>query len=214
MNSMTENREGINHSMKRIMAAVIVVLLGMALTAIFTTNFGWILFDLVYHYISSYIIIAVGFMQCVAVGWLFEYHTTAAVSQEHTKSLKYLGMIFWIPTCLACFYTNAAFPDYQWVGAIIIIFFTLLSLCISYKVSKMSFASWYHEILLCGVDKLSMSITSLSNADGERSKWMPLFELYFGLCIKFLNPAALLFMFCNNLIAELEKSHGRFVVFN
>lgn len=165
MNSMTENREGINHGMKRIGAAFFVVMIGIALTAIFTTNFGWILFDLVDHYISSYIIVAVGFMQCVAVGWLFEYHSTAAVSLEHTRSLRYLGILFWLPTCLTCFYTNAAIPGYQWIGAIIIVFFTLVAICCSYKVSKMSFGSWYHEILLCGVDKLSMSITSLSNAD-------------------------------------------------
>jgi hypothetical protein len=36
--------------------------MGMALSAVFTTNFGWILFDLVDHYMSSYIIIAVGLM--------------------------------------------------------------------------------------------------------------------------------------------------------
>tara|TARA_B110000305_G_scaffold114888_1_gene129137 strand:- start:94 stop:1566 length:1473 start_codon:yes stop_codon:yes gene_type:complete len=208
MNSMTENREGVNHGMKRIGAALFVVIMGIALTALFTTNFGWILFDLVDHYISSYIIVAVGFMQCVAVGWLFEYETTAMVSQEHTRSLKYLGVIFWLPTGLTCFYCNAAFPDYQWIGAIIIVFFTLVSFCCSYKVSKMSFGSWYHEILLCGVDKLSMSITSLSNADGSRSMWMPVFEVYFGICIKFVNPAALLFMFCSNLITDIESPYA------
>lgn len=208
MNSMTENREGVNHGMKRVGAAFLVVILGMGLTAVFTTNFGWILFDLVDHYISSYIIVAVGFMQCVAVGWLFEYETTAAVSLEHTRSLRYLGIIFWLPTCLTCFYTNAVIPDYQWIGAIIIVFFTMVAFCCSYKVSKMSFGSWYHEILLCGVDKLSMSITSLSNADQSRSFWMPIFELYFGVCIKFVNPAALLFMFCSNLITDIESPYA------
>jgi len=91
------------------MVTSVVVLMGICLSAIFTTNFGWILFDLLEHYIASYVIIGIGFMQCVAVGWLFEYESTALVSEAHTKSLKYLGYVYWIPIIIIAFYTNAAF---------------------------------------------------------------------------------------------------------
>lgn len=51
-----------NHLGQRIGATAFVCVMGIALSAIFTTNFGWILFDLVDHYMSSYIVIAVGLM--------------------------------------------------------------------------------------------------------------------------------------------------------
>ena len=67
----------------RQVAAGVTCLLGIIISAFFTTNFGWVLFDLVDHYISSYIVIGVGLMQCISVGWLFEKETTAAVSHGH-----------------------------------------------------------------------------------------------------------------------------------
>lgn len=51
-----------NHVGQRIATTAFVCVMGIALSAVFTTNFGWVLFDLVDHYMSSYIIIAVGLM--------------------------------------------------------------------------------------------------------------------------------------------------------
>uniref|UniRef100_A0A7S3MRI5 Uncharacterized protein n=1 Tax=Strombidium inclinatum TaxID=197538 RepID=A0A7S3MRI5_9SPIT len=189
-------------------AAAFVCLLGMLISAVFTTNFGWVLFDLVDHYISSYIVIGVGLMQCISVGWLFEKETTAAVSQGHSDSVKWLGLIYWTTTITMCFYANFGFKDQKIWGVIVIIVGTLIALGVSYKVSKLKFRSWYHEIVLCGVDKLSMSITSLSNADGSRSLWMAPFEAYFGVCIKYVSPACLLWLLCENLEADLADPYA------
>lgn len=51
-----------NHKMHRVGVTFFVCIMGIGLSAVFTTNFGWVLFDLVDHYMSSYIIIAVGLM--------------------------------------------------------------------------------------------------------------------------------------------------------
>lgn len=72
----------------------------------------------------------------------------------------------------------------------------------------MSTRSWYHEIVLCGVDKISMSITSLSNADGSRSWWMIVFEGYFGVCIKFIAPIAFIWLLFGNLEADLSEAYA------
>jgi len=204
-------KTNMNHQWTRFGTAAWTCLgMGQGLSALFCSGFGWVLFDLVDHYISSYLIIGIGLMQCVAVGWLFEYQSTAAVSPEHARALRYLGLWFWIPVVTISFYCNAAFPDYKYIGVILMVVFAIISWVLSFCMgkSKMSFNSWYHEIFFCGVDKLSMSITSLSNADGSRSFWMPLFELYFGVCIKFLNPAALTFLFMQNLIDDLESPYA------
>ena len=194
----------------RIVAAAIVCVSGIAISALFTSNWGWILFDLVEHYISSYIIMGVGLLQCISVGWLFEYETTAMQSEAHRKSMKLLTSIYWLSIITWCFYANFGFVDNKDIGFYLIFVFTLVALGISKYTSGMPFNSWYHEIVLCGVDKLSMSITSLSipGKPEQRKIWMPLFESYFGIAIKFINPACLTWMIMENLAADLEEPYG------
>jgi len=121
--------------------------------------------------------------------------------------LRYLCLAYWIPCLLISFYANAAFSEQKIIGVILIGITSLVAMLSSYLVSGMPARLWYHEILFCGVDKLSMSITSLSE-NGGRSFWMFFFEGYFGLCIKFVNPACLTFLFFQNLIADIEEPYG------
>lgn len=192
----------------RTVSAAVVCVVGVLISAIFCTSFGWILFDLVDHYISSYIVIGVGLMQVISVGWLFEKDTTAAMSSGHAKSLKWLGIIFWHSVIIFCFYANFGFKEAKPVGMLLILIFTIIALVVSQRVSGMPVRSWYHEIVLCGVDKLSMSITILSNENGERSWWMVIFEGYFGICIKFFSPVCFIWLLCQNLEADLAAPYA------
>jgi len=79
---------------------------------------------------------------------------------------------------------------------------SIIALYMSFKDSKMDFIVWYHEIVMCGTDKVAMSITVLQN-NGARAWWMLPFEFYFGILIKFVNPACLLFLFFEALAADL-----------
>ena len=148
---------------KRIIIVAGVGALGIIVSAAFTTNFGWLLIDIVDHYVSSYIIIIVGLLQCIAVGWQFEQDSTQQRSDYHKKSSRILGLFFWFPVVVLNLYINISL-DYTVVwGPLIFIPTTGLALFVSFKVSKMPFYQWYHEIALCGVNKVSMSITDLSN---------------------------------------------------
>ena len=192
-------------------AAFFVCFTGAILSLFFTSNFGWILFDLVDHYISSYVVIGAALMQCVAVGWIFERDTTARMSEHHAKSLKWLAIAYWFPMVTLSFYANFAFAERFEIGIILITVTSFISLFISFWVVKGKFKSlsWYHEIMLCGVDKISMSITNLSNGEsGERSSWMLVFEGYFGIMIKYVNPAALTFMLFMNLSKDLTEPYA------
>jgi hypothetical protein len=62
------------------------------------------------------------------------------------------------------FIDSASKAQYE-IGIILIFITSFLALAVSFYVVKdsgFSSRSWYHEIMLCGVDKLSMSITCLS----------------------------------------------------
>ena len=192
---------------RREIATGAVCLLGVILSSLLTTNFGWILFDMSEHYISDYLITGIGFAECVSVGWVFEYYSTGALSPSHHRALRALHYAYWIPIVTLCFYAQIA--EVRMLFMILMIVFPLIALCISKYVSGMKFNIWYHDIMLCGVDKLSMSITSLTHENPfRRSWWMPIFEIYFGLTIKYINPPIFLYIIINNLFADLSEPYA------
>jgi hypothetical protein len=128
------------------------------------------------------------------------------MSENHAKSLKWLAIAYWFPMVTLAFYSNFAFAENFEIGIIIIAITSFIALATSFYAvkGKMVSIQWYHEIMLCGVDKIAMSITHLSNYEsGERKPWMYVFEGYFGIMIKYVNPAALTFMLFMNLSRDL-----------
>jgi hypothetical protein len=94
-------------------------------------------------------------------------------------------------------------------GPVLFIPTTVIALLVSSYVSDMSLRQWYHEIVLCGVNKVAMSITDLSEPEtNQRRPWMIVFEAYFGLMIKFVNPAILIFILMSNLADDFDQSYG------
>jgi NSS family neurotransmitter:Na+ symporter len=129
-------------------AAVIVCFFALVVSFAFTSNSGWILFDLYEHFVLRYLLISVGFLQCIAVGWFFEYYSTAAVSKDHANSLRVLALMYWVPNVVICFYANFAIKELKLIGLILILVFTILAMFVSWRVSKMPLNSFYHEIVL------------------------------------------------------------------
>ena len=122
--------------------------------------------------------------------------------------MRALAVLYWFPIIVITFYCSFGFPKHKNIGVILMIVMTIIAFIVSYKLSKLSFNEWYHEIVMCGTDKIAMSITILSNSEGTRSWWMIPFEAYFGLLIKFINPACLLFFIFEGLAADLAQPFG------
>jgi NSS family neurotransmitter:Na+ symporter len=123
----------------RTITAACVCIFGFSLSAIFTTNWGWVLVDMMQHYIQNYIILAVGFLQCVAVGWFLEYDTTKIMSADHERSLRWLSYLYWFPMVTIAWYANFGYDSIRFLGIILIVASTLISLIVSFAVSKMPF---------------------------------------------------------------------------
>jgi SNF family Na+-dependent transporter len=186
-----------------------VVAMGIILTSIFTTNVGWVLFDMVDHYTSDYLVLAIVLLQCISVGWQFEADTTSALSEGHKNAQKTLGCMYWIPVVTLGFYAHFGFGSNKEIALIIMVLTTLMACVASYARSKMPAASWFYEIFMCGVGKLSMSITSLSKpGDDTRDCWMGFFEIYFGVAVKFINPAILTYMLFENFANDVRSPYA------
>ena len=206
-----ENRKAQSPMIPYPVLALEVCATGVGLSMMFTSSWGWILFDLADHYLSDYCIILLGLLQCIAVGWVFEASTTAEKSENHHRALKTLGVFFWMPVVIISFYANFGFGEQKVIGIGVLVAILLMAMLISYCSSKMSFGVWYHEIFFAGVSKLSWSVTSISYPDEDiemRKWWMPLFEAYFGLSIKYFNPALLTFMLFENVSNDLASPYA------
>jgi hypothetical protein len=122
--------------------------------------------------------------------------------------MRALSVLYWIPVLAVATYMSFGFNTHKIWGVIILVIMTLISFIVSWKLSELEFNSWYHEILMCGTDKISMSISILSNADQSRSWWMLAFEAYFGILIKFVNPACIIVFIMEGLAADLKQPFG------
>ena len=56
--------------------AFVLCVLGFILSIPFCTNWGFVLFDVVDHYLSNFLLIIVGILQCFGCGWGFDYENT------------------------------------------------------------------------------------------------------------------------------------------
>jgi solute carrier family 6 GABA transporter-like protein 1 len=53
--------------------AFVLCVLGFLLSIPFCTNWGFVLFDVIDHYLSNFLLIIVGILQCFGCGWGFDY---------------------------------------------------------------------------------------------------------------------------------------------
>jgi SNF family Na+-dependent transporter len=184
---------------------------GYGLTMLFCSNWGWILFDLVDHYMTDYIILIIGILQCVAVGWVLEFESTANRSEQHRESLRALAFWYWIPVLGLSFYANFGFITIKWLGSILGLLCLLWSCGMSilrFRPTGLGMDIWYTEIFLCGVNKVAMSVSTTEANALNRGFCVRFFEFYFGLAIKYLNPAILVFLLCENLNADLAAPYS------
>jgi SNF family Na+-dependent transporter len=92
------------------------------------------LFDVIDHYLCTYLLLLCGLFQCFGCGWGFDVDNTMNKSPGHSRAIIYLTVTFWIYVLavgVAMIYLDEIlYGIYALVGGIIIICL-LPSLCLS-----------------------------------------------------------------------------------
>jgi hypothetical protein len=188
--------------------AFVLCLIGFILSIPFCTNWGFVLFDVVDHYLSNFLLILVGILQCFGCGWGFDYENTQEKSPAHKKSLTYLTMSYWSILLII----GTIFPIIEKIYIGIPVFlglFIFLALIPSFFMSGLSFSDWYNDIAMCGVRKLGYSMTMLGRDEPSIKKWYePFFVFYWGFCIKYLIPTTLWFIMIGKIVADIKDPYG------
>jgi SNF family Na+-dependent transporter len=178
----------------RMFVAFFLCFFGFLISIPFCTNWGYILFDVIDHYLCAYLLIIVGIMQCFGVGWGFDAEMNMGKSEEHAKSIKFLTLSFWAVSVI--FPLVFVIIEKTTIGIIItfgiMLVFTVLP---SYFIFGKGFDLWYDDIFLCGVGRIGRSIAMLGRPNpAERQWWEGGFIFYWGFLIKYAHPIILMFI--------------------
>ena len=76
--------------------AFFICLFGFFCSLPFCTNWGFILFGVVDHYLCTYLLFICGIFQCFGCGWCFDVENIMNQSENHRKSIMYLSFSYWI----------------------------------------------------------------------------------------------------------------------
>ena len=193
----------------RMFIVFILCLIGFLGSLPFCCNWGFILFDVVDHYLCAYLLLMIGVLQAFGCGWFFDLKKTMDKSEHHKKSLQILGFGYWI--CLLIIAIVTTILDAQKWG---FLFFaiTLILICVgsffAAKKAPMDFYEWYNDILMCGVRRIAYSCSQVGRSDPMTKMWWePAFALYWGLCIKFISPCVLFFMLLGILKNDIKEPY-------
>ena len=196
-----------NHINRTLIAGGLCVL-GFLLTIPFCTNWGFILLDVVDHYLSVYLLYLVGILQCLGVGWVFDWDRTTSMSEAHRKSNMALTAGYWVPLFIAG--VIAIEQKNGWVGMVCYAgFVTTITCPVSYYLHGGAPGDWYENVFLCGVHRIAYSMSKLGRTDANvRERWEPFFAFYFGFCVKFFIPFVLWFIMLYTIQKDVFELYG------
>lgn len=200
----TESGRKIN----RMLIAGLICFFGCLCSIVFSSNFGFDALDVVDFYLAAYLLVPLGILQCTSVGWVFQVKETIAKADDKEKikkSFLILTVGYWASLVIFGILGFFAFYSHNYVAAILLIVFIFISIIVSWKVSGLPFMQYYDEILFCGTRHMARVMTRLSYADRDRKAWWKKpFELYWGLCIKFIIPGGLWWMLMMSFRARMD----------
>jgi len=145
-------RFGSRMKVKVIIASALCIF-GACGSTIFCSNWGFTYFDCVDHYLNVYLVLLMGILQSVAVGWFHCQEDAMKVDKVSSSILIISYFSAMVPLAWLAYFV---FPDWSWTsipafwGFVMIMTLTSF-LCANLGPNKVSFQVWYDEIFFSGV---------------------------------------------------------------
>jgi hypothetical protein len=184
---------------------------GWAISLLFCTNWGLILFDVWDHYLGVYLLFLVGILQCFGCGWCFDLEKTAAKSDAHWKSVQISTYGYWFFLFL-CGVAGIADYNAQYGMLAFITVECAIVLPYSFIACDTTYDDWYDNVCMVGVKRIGYSISKLARLEQEDPTqmlwWEPFFVFYFGFCTKYLIPFGLWFLLLFSIQDDVDDPYG------
>jgi SNF family Na+-dependent transporter len=196
----------------RSLIAFVICFMGFVFSIPFCTNWGFVLFDVIDHYLCTYLLFLCGIFQCFGCGWGFDVDDTMKRSPKHAQSLKYLSFSFWIYLIVVglIFVLIEKIAVGIAVLAAGLLLFCLLPSWLIFRGAG-SFAEWYAIVCMCGVRRIAYSMSKLARYEkGVPRVWEPAFAFYWGFTIKYFVPSVLWFLLVSNVKMDAQNPYGKY----
>lgn len=200
-------------SMKRVprkLIALLLVIAGSLCSLLFSFNWGFTYFEVVDNYLNVYLMLLLGVLETMGVGWVYEAGQIFEKGRNYKISVLVLAAGYWVGVFvfpLVCIFAEV---ENAWLGMPIFWAYMLIVWGASWGVSHLSFREWRSNVAFYGVRKLSRAMTKLSKAKGDTKSylWEALFEAWWGFSIKYWVPFALMWLIFFSLKIDLDVPFG------
>jgi SNF family Na+-dependent transporter len=98
----------------RKLVALVLFFGGVALSVPYCFNWGFTLFDVVDHYLNVYLMLLMGILECLAVGWIYE--ADVIIKQVNKASVLTLFLGYWISLFISGILTFTLIADKFYIG--------------------------------------------------------------------------------------------------
>jgi len=193
----------------RMFIAFVLCLFGLIGSFPFCFNWGFVLFDVVDHYLCAYLLNMIGVLQAFGCGWFFDVAPTMKKSEGHRQAILILGYSYW--ALLVIIITPCICLDFGVGGFMIFLGFFCIAAGISMHKSGLCFKDWYHEIMMCGVRRIAYACSQMGRPEGAKDTvmwWEPYFAFYWGILVKFVNPCLLYAIIVSITKTDIETAYG------
>jgi len=126
-------------------------------------NWGFVLWDIVDHYLTAYLLNLIGILQAFGCGWFFDAAETSERSPGHKKAIYIITVGYWF-TLLFVGVIFTLLED-NVLGFIVFGVSQLISVIVAFIASGLSAKEFYEEIFMCGVKRIALSCSQLGRKD-------------------------------------------------
>lgn len=202
-------------TLPRMVLALILCISGALAGLLYTSNAGLVALDVIDHYINVYCMILLGILQCFGVGWIHEVSDNISKRNIPKKAFMILTLGFWIPLILFCVISFFAFPEeLAPIGLLLFLVCFLISLFLSWKASGLKYQEFNQFVAMAGVRRLAKAITRLMYTENDteaqkkrKDKLAMIFEYWWGVSIKYLIPASLVWVMILGLKGDIDSPY-------
>jgi len=190
----------------RKLIALILCSLGCVLSFLFCFNWGFTYFDVVDHYLAVYLLLLLGVFQCFGAAWVYEFNT--AVAAANKGSVLALGIFYYGALIPLSFGSVFFAKDYGLIAIALFWVIQIIGWIVSFVMSKLTFKEWYFKVFFYGIHKLGCAISIPSCDKGIKAWWVEPFIFYWGFCIKFFFPFAVIWLLAFSVEKDVSEPYG------
>jgi SNF family Na+-dependent transporter len=121
----------------RKLVALVLCVCGVIFSLVYCFNWGFTMFDVVDHYLNVYLMLLMGVLECLAVGWIYEAEAIMKKVNKATVISLFVG--YWVTLIVAGILTFTLIPEKFYYGMLAYWLAQIITIIVSWRLSGLSY---------------------------------------------------------------------------